>query len=147
MDKSSPNEAGLTPGEKARSQLENILHLGKAREEQHLLVIDRLKGMISKLTDDVRNLERDNLSLVKDVERSKGENLELKQRHKKLYEGFLALLSDYESLSSVGVGVDRRIEAALLCSEVASGIGNFPDLSNERSKSFIRKISSDNGVD
>jgi len=133
-------------GRNVKSLLDQMLERQRKREHQLLATIESLQQKISYLGQELASAEADRVEARSETQRLRNRIALLTLNQKRLYEGYLALLSALESACGTGIAVDRRIEAALLSSETGTLLGDHRDITNERTRAFVSSISVNHGA-
>jgi septal ring factor EnvC (AmiA/AmiB activator) len=105
---------------------------------------EAVRALVADLRDTKATLTADLMRTKDDLVRSNDENQRLEERHmmllanhRRLFTGFNRLLKAVEDMTGVQVGIDQRIEAALLASDIGMNLGETIDVTPERIPQFI----------
>lgn len=121
---------------------ENLERQVEERRRQAVAVaqlVGTLKTRIIELLGDVSRCNEENQSLRAEIERIQAEYDVLLASHRRLYDGFTSLLKAVEDTTGAQVGIDQRIEAVLLSSEVGMDLGAPADVTPARMGNLIEQ--------
>lgn len=120
-----------------RQKLESVV---EDRRRQSLAVAQMagvMKGRIQELSEELGRAQEENRSLREELARLGREYDALVANQHRLYEGFTSLLRAIDDATSAQVGIDQRLEAVLLSSDIGLSLGAPGDVTSARVGNFI----------
>ena len=98
---------------------------------------EELKGIIVALRQELAGTRRELAEVVLENDTLKKNHVVLMQNQRRLYLGFVSLLKSVEDTCGAEVGIDQRIEAALLSADMGNVLGDPADVSTAKAREFL----------
>lgn len=102
---------------------------------------DRVTGEVraasARLASELKQARSELAEVMLENDTLKKNHVVLMQNQRRLYLGFVSLLKSVEDACGAEIGVDQRIEATLLSSDIGSLLGETVDVSTAKARDFL----------
>lgn len=132
-----PGKAADSLAENARLSLVSLVEQRRRRDERLANVIASQNDGLRRLQEELRRTRREMSEVILENETLKKNHVVLMQNHRRLYLGFVSLLKSVEDACGAEIGVDQRIEATLLSSDIGNVLGDHADIATAKAREFL----------
>lgn len=123
--------------EAAKTSLVTMVENRRKEREAVLREAAAYRDAIRSLKDELAAARRDGAAAIAENDGLRKAHSVLAQNHRRLYLGFVTLLKSVEEACGAEIGVDQRIEATLLSSDIGNVIGEHSDVSTAKARDFL----------
>jgi len=100
-------------------------------------IVEEVRGASARIAAELKQSRAQLSEVTLENETLKKNHVVLMQNQRRLYLAFVSLLKSVEDSCGAEIGVDQRIEATLLSSDIGGFLGEAEDLSTAKAREFL----------